>query len=1021
MSLTHYQQQTIPPSSSTSGPQIRLPAPPPNANATSTAISGPSSTISASSSSGSGSKREALKKKLRPWSLGGQARRSVTSSALPDDRRVQSGNVVAYDYGQDPSGLGGAPYRDDGVGVEFGSQYQDQGQAGSPTRLRVQSDQSPCRRSSHGNGTPPEVDEQDDGYDDGIWEGDSDEEQVDTYSWVDPSIIGTERFRATPAVSRSELGPSRPPEPASHATSRRSSTFGDLLDTPNNASPPAILHPDDSYALLLAYQATSESSHSHGATNTSTSHAAPPLSPTSPYLPTPSDSGQLRNPNPEWYELVDTTLSDSLSKDELKRQGLWWEMIKGEREYVRDMKTVCDVFIQPLRDHDPPLLTPETRLHAFIAEVFSTAQQIYHAHVRLLGRLMERQRHEWPLITTATDILLGTLLEIVDLYESYMKNYPFAEARVRREQGRNGPFRAFLSERNTNELTRRRDISAFLSRPVTRLPRILLVLEALYKVTPPDHPDKDDIPTAMEILQNVVKSTQPGIESAEMKIRLWNVAERLLFKKGEVVELDISDPKRTLVHMGYVFRRVRSETNWHGWQDLHAILLDNYFLLTRDEEHGKHVVVSRPIHLDFLNLQSADGVPERRYDSVTRYQRKPGGHMLEPIFQPERLMFPFTISTSGGRNGRTYTLCTADEWKEKIEGAKTLRKFDIESNRTFAVHTITTPLDVREPIVAADTFTWHNRETVAIATGKSVWLGWRRDSKSFRELIRFQAGYITAVSIVPDFGWLLVVSAGHLLAYNMKEMIPTSNPVTWVTKGRTDGDRLSGVDHMVAFVRIGVTKGRLLVVYAVHSKNSHHTTLYFHEPLLSSSYTQTAFRPFGTVTIPGYASDLSFFRQTVSVVTEKSFIIAEPGNPTFNCIPTFPGEIPERAMVVRMVSEAKPLGMWQVDEREFLLVYDLGACWVTKFGEVSRKGAFLRWNLTPSYAVFRPPHILLFEEPGGGGGGGGRAEVRDVFNGKVCEVVEEKGMKPFALTRLGQGLVAKCSRGLVEVVETVPL
>jgi hypothetical protein len=28
-------------------------------------------------------------------------------------------------------------------------------------------------------------------------------------------------------------------------------------------------------------------------------------------------------------------------------------------------------------------------------------------------------------------------------------------------------------------------------------------------------------------------------------------------------------------------------------QDLHAFLLDNYFLLTRDEEHGKHVVVSR--------------------------------------------------------------------------------------------------------------------------------------------------------------------------------------------------------------------------------------------------------------------------------------------------------------------------------------------------------------------------------------------------------------------------------------------
>lgn len=61
---------------------------------------------------------------------------------------------------------------------------------------------------------------------------------------------------------------------------------------------------------------------------------------------------------------------------------------------------------------------------------------------------------------------------------------------------------------------------------------------------------------------------QPGIESAEAKIKLWNVAERLLFKKGEVVELDIGEPKRSLVYSGYVFRRVRSETAWHGWSVL---------------------------------------------------------------------------------------------------------------------------------------------------------------------------------------------------------------------------------------------------------------------------------------------------------------------------------------------------------------------------------------------------------------------------------------------------------------------
>jgi hypothetical protein len=39
-----------------------------------------------------------------------------------------------------------------------------------------------------------------------------------------------------------------------------------------------------------------------------------------------------------------------------------------------------------------------------------------------------------------------------------MKNYPFAEARVRRETDRNPAFRTFLNDRNNDEMSRRRDV-----------------------------------------------------------------------------------------------------------------------------------------------------------------------------------------------------------------------------------------------------------------------------------------------------------------------------------------------------------------------------------------------------------------------------------------------------------------------------------------------------------------------------------------------------------------------------------
>jgi hypothetical protein len=110
-----------------------------------------------------------------------------------------------------------------------------------------------------------------------------------------------------------------------------------------------------------------------------------------------------------------------------------------------------------------------------------------------------------------------------------------------------------------------------------------------------------------------------------------------------------------------------------------------------------------------------------------------------------------------------------------------------------------------------------------------VYIGWRRDSKcelfpnphtleefflicmiAYRELVRFASGYISSISVVPDFGQLLIVNAGSLLTFDLNGMIPTSEPVTWVPKVRRDGVMLNSEESAVAFVRVGTTKGRLL-------------------------------------------------------------------------------------------------------------------------------------------------------------------------------------------------------------------
>lgn len=84
---------------------------------------------------------------------------------------------------------------------------------------------------------------------------------------------------------------------------------------------------------------------------------------------------------------------------------------------------------------------------------------------------------------------------------------------------------------------RKRDLITFLSRPVTRLPRLNLLLDQTLKSTESDfeHPDLETLPLILEILSNCIKSTQPGIEVAESKVKFWSLCESLVYQKGEII------------------------------------------------------------------------------------------------------------------------------------------------------------------------------------------------------------------------------------------------------------------------------------------------------------------------------------------------------------------------------------------------------------------------------------------------------------------------------------------------------
>lgn len=68
------------------------------------------------------------------------------------------------------------------------------------------------------------------------------------------------------------------------------------------------------------------------------------------------------------------------------------------------------------------------------------------------------------------------------------------------------------------------------------------------------------------------------------------------------------------------------------------------------------------------------------------------------------------------------------------------------------------------------------------------------------------------------------------------------------------------------------------------------------------------------------------------------------------------------------------------------------------------------WDLFPVYAIFRSPHLLLFDDSG-------RAEVRNVVSGKMCETIKEKSLRMMPPTREEQGMLGWSEKGLIQLAE----
>ncbi|KAJ6619767.1 hypothetical protein B0H10DRAFT_2024882 [Mycena sp. CBHHK59/15] len=719
-------------------------------------------------------------------------------------------------------------------------------------------------------------------------------------------------------------------------------------------------------------------------------------------------SGELPDRDEEWYKLVPQEARDVLGKQEVQRQSVIFEVFKAEREYVFDLEAVREVFIEALRTASPPVIR-ESFLHKFINEVFGNLDQLAAHHQRMLGALFARQREQHPVVQSISDIILDTALkeDFRVAYEVYIKNYPLAESRHRKELKQNADYQAFIQSVSSDPRIRKRDLATFLSRPVTRLPRLNLVLEQILKRTVDGHPDKETLPIILDILTSCIKSTQPGIEAAENKVKFWALCESIVFQKGELIasppDMDLYANTRTLVRLAPVSRYTRIETGLSAWSDLSAALLDNFFILTSEETRPNGVVkryLVSPNSTLFLRLGSFNTPGENRRDGLKYHS-----------------VYPFTIHHATSRN-RTYTLYVSSEaerkrWHSVFVEAIGLHNARLEANLWFEPHVLTdhffrlpsVKVRAAKPtgrITSAVSFNSGDRKFLAVGCFSGIYVGHQEEEQFRKALTASNPTAIFAIEAVANksFNRFLLQHDSSLVSYSLDILgrvgLGQADPKTLVAS-------LEKHDTSNVLFSKVVKIGRRVLSDRICSKRHFQTTLDLHvleavdssttalTPKRSNASSACYFRPFGD---PGFiakdAHDITALVKTIAISTQDRIVILDPTNLTKSAVtfvPDFTDASTSSTMsaLKKRLEGSKPLGLLRCSATELLVVHDNIGCYVTRHGVPTRNGGYIRWESKAVSFASRGVHLLLFSPT--------FVEIRNALTGLLVQVIEAQDIR----------------------------
>ncbi|WWC64424.1 uncharacterized protein I303_107034 [Kwoniella dejecticola CBS 10117] len=676
-----------------------------------------------------------------------------------------------------------------------------------------------------------------------------------------------------------------------------------------------------------------------------------------------------------WIHSVSQEILDSVDDTEKKRQEAINEVIYTERDFVRDLEYLRDSWVKPLRTSD--VIDPKRR-DDFVRQVFWNVHDVLGVNQVLAEKLTKRQKKE-PVVSGIGDLFL----ERVPLFEPFVvygSHQLFGKYEFEKEKTANPNFQKFVDETERKPESRKLELNGYLTKPTTRLGRYPLLLEAVLKYTPEDHPDKKILPEVIKLVKGYL--TKVNIESGKSEniFELAQIEQSLVFRPGEQIDLRLRDKSRELVHKGPLKRR---GGNREDIADLLGFLFDHAFLLVKPkwvQKSEQYKVYRRPIPLELLVLVTPDDSYNSSKLSASRAANKlmprqsntssiSGNAKTNALAHPPKPEskhgFSLTVIHLGKKGYSMQlwvdTYMSRKKWLESIDKQQTILR---DRSCVFVSETITeggssfTGGGLRKVNCVSPYDMGHR---MIYGTDEGVYFSNLRDDKLREPIKVINLLDVTQVDVIEEFQLLIVLHERCVTTFPLDCLDPND-----ANAALKRGKRISS--H-TSFIKSGVCLGKTLIAIVKSSTLS--STIKVMEPIDQSMRGKKApggfmkrlngrddvLKLFKEFYIPTESSSVHFLKTKLCVGCTKGFEIVDLETLDMQGL-LDPSDASLDFVLKR--DNVRPIAIYRIEE-DFLLCYDEFAFYVNKNGWRSRPKWAIVWEGLPTAFALQYPYVIAFE------------------------------------------------------------